>query len=106
MNGILLANGAGEAGFFGMGGMIIYLIVIFGFIYMFMMRPQRKERKRMQDLLAQLAVGDAVMTSSGFYGTVIDINDDTVIIEFGNNKNCRIPMQKTAITQVEKASTD
>ena len=53
-------------------------------------------------MLAQLAVGDSVLTSSGFYGIVIDISDDTVIVEFGNNKNCRIPMQKAAIVQIEK----
>mgnify|MGYP003301421463 CR=1 FL=1 len=35
-----------------------------------------------------------------------DISDDTVIVEFGNNKNCRIPMQKSAITQVEKPSAE
>ena len=34
--------------------------------------------------------------------SVIDIADDTVIVEFGNNKNCRIPMQKAAISAVEK----
>ena len=50
-----------------------------------------------------MAVGDTVLTTSGFYGVIIDITDDDVIVEFGNNKNCRIPMQKTAITQVEKA---
>jgi preprotein translocase subunit YajC len=43
-----------------------------------------------------------VLTTSGFYGIVIDINDDTVIVEFGNNKNCRIPMDKSAISRVEK----
>ena len=53
-------------------------------------------------MLAELAIGDTVLTTSGFYGTVIDISDDMVIIEFGNNKNCRIPMQKSAIMQVEK----
>jgi preprotein translocase subunit YajC len=71
-------------------------------MYFLFFRPQRKERKRMQDMLSTLAIGDAVLTNSGFYGTVIDINDDTVIIEFGNNKNCRIPMQKAAIAQIEK----
>ncbi len=39
------------------------------------------------------------MTTSGFYGTVIDITDDTVIVEFGSNKNCSIPMQKSAIAK-------
>ena len=53
--------------------------------------------------MAKMAVGDTVLTSSGFYGTLIDITDDTVIVEFGNNKNCRIPMQRAAIAQIEKA---
>ena len=55
-------------------------------------------------MLSEMAVGDTVLTTSGFYGVIIDITDDDVIVEFGNNKNCRIPMQKTAITQVEKAN--
>ena len=44
------------------------------------------------------------MTTGGFYGVVLDVVDDTVIVEFGNNKNCRIPMQKAAISEVEKAT--
>ena len=46
------------------------------------------------------------MTTSGFYGVVIDMTEEDVIVEFGNNKNCRIPMQKSAISQVEKAETE
>lgn len=83
--------------------MIIYLVLIVGFLYFFMIRPQKKQQKKMDAMLAELATGDVVLTTSGFYGVVIDIQDDTVIVEFGNNKNCRIPMQKAAITQVEKA---
>ena len=46
------------------------------------------------------------MTTSGFYGTILDVVDDTtIIVEFGNNKNCRIPMHKKAVAQVEKAGT-
>ena len=85
--------------------MIVAYVVIFGgIIYFFMVRPQKKEQKRMSDLLSTLEAGDSVLTTSGFYGIVIDVTEDTVIVEFGNNKNCRIPMQKTAITQVEKPS--
>ena len=58
--------------------------------------------KKKNAMLADLAVGDTVLTTSGFYGMVIDINDDTIIVEFGNNKNCRIPMQKAAVSMVEK----
>ena len=61
-----------------------------------------KEKKQKDALLASVAVGDSVLTTAGFYGVIVDMNDDTVIVEFGNNKNCRIPMQKAAIVQVEK----
>lgn len=82
--------------------MIIWIVVIFGFMYFMMIRPQQKEQKKKTAMLNALAVGDTVMTTSGFYGVVIDIDEETVIVEFGSNKNCRIPMSKSAISQVEK----
>ena len=85
--------------------MVLYIVVIVGGMYLLMVRPQKKEQKRLGLMLAELAIGDSVLTTSGFYGIVIDITDDTVIVEFGNNKNCRIPMKKDAIVQVEKAGS-
>ena len=81
---------------------LMYAVVFGGFFYFILYRPQKKEQKKMRAMLSSLEVGDVVLTSSGFYGVIIDITDDTVIVEFGNNKNCRIPMQKSAISQVEK----
>ncbi len=86
----------------GAGFWIIYAIFLIGLMYFIAIRPQNKEKKRMAALLASVAVGDSILTSSGFYGIVIDMTEDTVIVEFGNNKNCRIPMQKSSIVQVEK----
>lgn len=83
-------------------GMLSWIIILFAFMYFFMIRPQKKEQKKKDAMLAEMAIGDTVLTTSGFYGTVIDISDDTVIIEFGNNKNCRIPAQRRAISAVEK----
>lgn len=85
--------------------LIFYAVIVGGFWFL-LMRPQKKEQKRIQLMLSELAVGDTVLTTSGFYGVIIDITDEDVIVEFGNNKNCRIPMQKAAITQVEKANTE
>lgn len=76
--------------------------VLFGFLYFVMIRPQRKEQKQKAQTLASLAVGDSVRTTGGFVGVILDITDDMVIVEFGNNKNCRIPMYKEAIVEVEK----
>ena len=82
--------------------MIIWMVVLFAVMYFLMIRPQKKEQKKKDLMLSELAAGDTILTTSGFYGTVIDIQDDMVIVEFGNNKNCRIPMQKAAIVEVEK----
>ena len=81
---------------------ILPMILLFVFMYFIMIRPQQKEEKKKALMLSELAVGDTVLTTSGFYGTIIDISDDTVIVEFGNNRNCRIPMQKAAVAMVEK----
>nr|WP_297704804.1 preprotein translocase subunit YajC [uncultured Butyrivibrio sp.] len=81
---------------------IAIYVVLFGFLYFVMIRPQRKEQKQKAQTLASLAVGDSVRTTGGFVGVILDITDDMVIVEFGNNKNCRIPMYKEAIVEVEK----
>ena len=97
MLSILATNAAG-------GGMftIVWFVLLIAMMYFMTIRPQQQEQKRKNAMLAELAIGDTVLTSSGFYGVVIDITDDTVIVEFGSNKNCRIPMQKAAIAAVEK----
>ena len=101
---ILLSNAAAAGSATGATIMTIavYAVIIFA-MWFFLMRPQKKEQKRVAAMLADLALGDCVLTTSGFYGIIIDIADDTVIVEFGNNKNCRIPMAKSAISRVEKS---
>ena len=82
---------------------IVWLVVLFGIMYFLMVRPQKKEQKRIQTMLSNMEVGDSVVTTGGFYGVVIDMTEDDVIVEFGTTKNCRIPMRKQAIAEVEKA---
>ena len=79
----------------GIGFWVVYAAFLIGLMYFVAIRPQNKEKKKMAELLASVAVGDTVLTSSGFYGVVIDMTDDTVIVEFGSNKNCRIPMRRS-----------
>ncbi|MCM1540350.1 MAG: preprotein translocase subunit YajC [Blautia sp.] len=102
--GILLtesdaAAAGGTAGFLSM--LLVYGLMIAA-MWFFFIRPQNKEKKKLAAMLSALEVGDCVCTTSGFYGIVIDIQDSMVIVEFGNNKNCRIPMEKSAISRVEK----
>ena len=101
MNGVLAAGGS-----MSMVSIILVYVVIIGGMWFLLMRPQKKEQKPIQAMLSTMEVGDTVLTTSGFYGVIIDITDDDVIVEFGNNKNCRIPMQKAAIAQLEKPSAE
>ena len=97
---ILASSTASASG--GMMSMIIMKVALIAIMYFIMIRPQRKEQKRLDAMLRAMEPGDAVVTTSGFYGVVIDVGDEDVIVEFGNNRKCRIPMKKQAISQVEK----
>jgi len=109
-NYLLLGCGSTSSEVNGEGGgtswwmIIIYVVIFAAFIYFIMIRPQRKQKQKQADTMNQMEPGDSVLTTSGFYGTVVSVTPDTVIVEFGNNKNCRIPMSKQAISQVEKAN--
>lgn len=92
-------------GFMGNNPVIVmvgYVVFLIAIMYFLLIRPQKKEEEKKKTLMNSLAVGDSVLTTSGFYGVIIDMTADTVIVEFGNNKNCRIPMQKAAIVKNEK----
>ena len=98
MQTLLATNGGGMNIWF----IVIYFAIFIGIMYFISIRPQRKEAKKHEELLSRVEIGDYVLTTSGFYGTVIDVTNDMVIVEFGSNKNCRIPMKKSAISDIEK----
>ena len=102
----LLAANSGNGGSAGLLFTVGYIVVFIFIIYFFMLRPQKKKEAIHNSMLSTIEIGDSVLTTAGFYGVIIDLTDDTVIVEFGNNKNCRIPMQKQAIVQVEKANSE
>ncbi len=94
----------------GSGGSLISVILIYavviGVFWFIAIRPQRKQQKEHGILLSTLEVGDSILTTSGFFGVVIDIMEEVVIVEFGNNKNCRIPMKKDHIVEIDKQSSE
>ena len=58
-----------------------------------------------QAMLDALEVGDSIETSGGLFGVVIDVSGDILIVEFGGDRHCRIPMRKTAVVSIEKANS-
>ena len=75
---------------------VVGLLVIYGVVLYFLsIRPQKKQEKKMQAMLDALEVGDSIETSGGLI----------LIVEFGGDRHCRIPMRKTAVVSIEKANS-
>ena len=86
----------------GIGMLVFYIVFFVVMIYFIMIKPSKKQAQKRDEMMTKLKPGVSIMTTGGFFGTVIDIPDEeTVIVEFGNNKNCRIPMQQKAIAEIE-----
>ena len=90
----LAATGSGGAG--GSTGMIIMMVALFGAMYFFTIRPQKKQQKREQELRDNTQVGDEITTIGGICGKVVAIKDDTVTIETGSDRT-KIKFKKFAI---------
>jgi len=73
--------------------MWIMLILIFVVMWFFMIRPQRKQQKELENFRNALKKGDKIVTIGGIYGTVCEIKEDSVLIEVDNNVKIRVSKQ-------------
>ena len=73
--------------------MWIMLALIFVVMWFFMIRPQKKQQKELQNFRDSLKKGDKVVTIGGIYGTVTEVKEDSVLIEVDNNVKIRVSKQ-------------
>ena len=77
----------------------IYIIVFIGLIYLVGVRPQQKRRKELENILSRLSAGDEVVTVSGIYGTVTEVEDgETILLEVAEDTDIRVA--KASIARV------
>ena len=98
MNTLLLLFAADPEG--GGGGFtsLIFLAAIFLVFYLFIIRPQSKKQKEIQNKVAQMKKGDKVITSGGVVGIVVSIEDDSIMLEI--DKDVKVKLLKNAIVDV------
>ncbi|MBQ9399564.1 MAG: preprotein translocase subunit YajC [Bacteroidales bacterium] len=90
---ILLQAAAGGAAPAQQGGGLsfwIMIIAIFAVMYLFMIRPQRKQQKELEKFRNELKKGDKVVTAGGIYGTVDEIKDKSVLIKVDGEVKLRV----------------
>lgn len=90
LNTIMLQGGDAAAQGQGNYSFIIMMVLIFVVMYFFMIRPQQKRQKELNKFRNSLENGTKVITAGGIYGTVKEVNEDTVLIEVDNGVKLRI----------------
>lgn len=79
-------------------GLLVYLLVVFGIIYLFMVRPQKRRMAEYKKMLDAIKVGNRVM-AAGIYGTVKKVGEKTLEIEIA--KGVVVEVSKNAVATVE-----
>ena len=83
------AQGQGQMGFW------IMILLVFVIMWLFMIRPQRKQQKALEEFRSALKKGDKVITAGGIYGTIVSTDDTTVTLNLGGD--VKIKVDKTSI---------
>lgn len=97
MNYITLAAAQQQTGGLGALMPILMMVLMFGVLYFFMIRPQKKKQKEEAKMRDNIQPGDEIMTIGGFYGRVISVKDDSVIIESVVDRNSKQKIVRSAI---------
>ena len=82
---------------------LVPMILIFVVFYFVLIRPQRKKDKEAKAMLDNLKVGDRICTIGGIYGTIVQIKDDVLTVEVGEQKT-QMVFARWAIRNVEQLS--
>lgn len=83
----------------GMGGMssILFLVVIFVVFYFFLIRPENKRKKKLNEMRSNISLGDEIVTIGGIMGKVVQVTEDTITFETGEDR-VRMQVTKWAIS--------
>jgi preprotein translocase subunit YajC len=100
---VLFAEAQGSGG----GGLssLLLIVGVFALIYFMMIRPQQRRRREVQNMQSSMGVGDEIITVGGLYGTIREIDDESVLLEIAPGVTARYA--KAAIGKVnQKAAVD
>jgi preprotein translocase subunit YajC len=90
----MLLQAAGAAGQGAAGGsslsFILMLALMFLVMWLFMIRPQRKQQKELEAMRSALKKGDKVITAGGIYGVVAEVDERTVLIKVDGETKLRV----------------
>ena len=100
----LFLESAGAAGG-GSMSMLLMVVVMFAIFYFFVIRPENKKKKKTEEMRNSLSLGDEIITIGGMIGKIVQITDDTITFETGEDR-VRIQTKKWAISTTAKMEAE
>ena len=101
----LLENAAAAGTGSMFGGLMIPLLLMFVLMYFLMIRPENKRKKKAEEMRSNLSLGDEITTIGGITGKVVQVTEDTITFETGEDR-VRIQVKKWAIQTTAKAEAE
>ena len=92
----------------GVGGgmpMILMIVIMFAVFYFFVIRPENKKKKKAEEMRKSLSLGDEIITIGGMIGKIVQITEDTITFETGEDR-VRIQIKKWAISTTAKMEAE
>lgn len=104
---LMFLEGTAQSGGFNVKSLVTFLplVLILVLMYFLMIRPQRKQEKKMQEALNNLAIGDEVSTKGGIIGKVVSIKEETFVLETTHDRT-RIRFLRSAIGSIDVKAED
>ena len=82
------------------GNPIFFVMLIFGVFYFLLIRPNQKRERTRREMLASLSKGSKVVTSGGICGTIVGLNEKTVVLKVSDDPVTKMEFIRTAVSQV------
>lgn len=83
---------------------LVFFAAIFAIFYFLLIRPQQKQRKERERMLTVLKKGDRVVTSGGLHGTIVGLNEHSVILKIADQ--VRVECDRTAVSRIIVAESE
>ena len=93
-----LPSGGGGSGLFQQMGPLFLLAAMFAIFYFLLIRPQQKQKREREAMLGALKRGDRAVTSSGLHGTIVGLNERTVVLKVTDQ--VKLEFDRSAIGRV------
>lgn len=86
----------------GMPPFLFLIIAMFAIMYFLTIRPQQKRERTRQEMLSALSKGDHVITNGGLHGTIVGLNEKSVVLRVSEEPPVKLEFVRAAVSQVVK----